>query len=147
MKKKGRVENLRTPTTEEAREIGRAGGIASGEARRAKKTWKQIANIMLNNPTSPANASKLKALGIEAEDATNSAVILFKLVQKSQAGDLKATKLLAKITGNLEADKLEVNAPIKIVMSDDYGSDKDYPSTGEIGFNDNESSDGDNDND
>lgn len=127
MKRQGRVENLQpVRTEEEAREKGRAGGIASGEARRAKKTWKELANIMLEAKTSNANAEKLKALGISPDDATNAAVIVYKLLQKSQSGDWEATKLLAKITGNLEPDKIEVNAPVKIVMTDEYGTDEDY---------------------
>lgn len=126
MKKSGRVENLKVPTSEEARKYGKAGGIASGKARHAKKTWKEIANAMLDNPTSPANATKLQALGIDVEDATNAAVILFQLLTRCQKGDLEAIKLMAKITGNLEADKLEVSAPVKIVVSDDYGTEEDY---------------------
>lgn len=39
--RKGRVENLRTPTTEEAREIGRKGGLRSAEIRKAKRTFEQ----------------------------------------------------------------------------------------------------------
>ena len=125
-KRPGRVENLKVPSSEEARKYGKAGGIASGEARRAKKTWKEIANTMLDNPTSLANATKLQALGIDIEDATNAAVILFNLLTRCQQGDLEAIKLMAKITGNLEADKLEVSAPVKIVVSDDYGTEADY---------------------
>lgn len=125
-KRPGRVENLKVPSSEEARKYGKAGGIASGEARRAKKTWKEIANTMLDNPTSLANATKLQALGIDIEDATNAAVILFNLLTRCQQGDLEAIKLMAKITGNLEADKLEVSAPVKIVVSDDYGTEEDY---------------------
>ena len=37
------LQNLRTPTSDEAREIGRKGGIASGEARRKKKSCAEIA--------------------------------------------------------------------------------------------------------
>lgn len=125
-KRPGRVENLKVPSSEEARKYGKAGGIASGEARRAKKTWKEIANAMLDNPTSPANATKLEALGVDVEDATNAAVILFQLLTRCQKGDLEAIKLMAKITGNLEADKLEVSAPVKIVVNDDYGTEEDY---------------------
>lgn len=38
-------QNLRVPTSEEAREIGRKGGIASGEARRRKRTLREIMEI------------------------------------------------------------------------------------------------------
>lgn len=35
-------QNLRTPTSEEAREIGRKGGIASGKARKEKATLREV---------------------------------------------------------------------------------------------------------
>ena len=48
-------DNLIVPTSDEAREYGRKGGIASGEARRAKKTRRelalQIANAQIKNDT------------------------------------------------------------------------------------------------
>ena len=129
--KGGNVENLQpVQSKEEARERGRQGGIKSGEARRKKKAWKEIANVMLEHPTTKVNAKALKEAGITKEDATNSAVILYKLLQRCQKGDLEAIKLLAKITGNLEPEKLEVSAPIKIELNDDYGDDADYQHDG-----------------
>ena len=44
-------KNLRTPTTKEAREIGRKGGIASGKARLAKKTASEYAIAALEATT------------------------------------------------------------------------------------------------
>jgi len=41
------IENLRVLTSEEAREIGRKGGIASGEARREKATMKKTLEMLL----------------------------------------------------------------------------------------------------
>ena len=41
-------QNLRTPTTEEAREIGRKGGIASGKARKEKATMKAMLEKLLD---------------------------------------------------------------------------------------------------
>lgn len=42
------IENLRVPTSEEAREYGRKGGIASGEARREKATFKKQLQMILD---------------------------------------------------------------------------------------------------
>jgi hypothetical protein len=41
-KRPGRVENLKTKTSEEARELGRRGGIKSGIAKREKKLVSQV---------------------------------------------------------------------------------------------------------
>ena len=53
-------ENLRTPSTEEAREIGRKGGIASGKARKEKKDRKQIASELLDLTVQGAGIDKIK---------------------------------------------------------------------------------------
>jgi len=41
-------QNLRIPTSEEARKIGRKGGIASGKARREKATMRKTLEKMLD---------------------------------------------------------------------------------------------------
>ena len=45
---RGRKENLRTPSTEEARKIGQKGGINSGIARREKKLVQELLDMYLN---------------------------------------------------------------------------------------------------
>lgn len=47
-KKGGNPENLRVPTSEEARKNGILGGIKSGEVRRKKKDLKDAALALLN---------------------------------------------------------------------------------------------------
>ena len=42
-------QNLRVPTSSEARENGKKGGIASGEARRKRKTLKEELLLMLSD--------------------------------------------------------------------------------------------------
>ena len=44
------TENLKVPTSEQAREYGRKGGKASGEARRRKKELKELLEIALSQP-------------------------------------------------------------------------------------------------
>lgn len=73
-KKRGNIENLRSPSsTEEARKLGRKGGIASGKARARRKTFAEALKLMLSCPipkTSP-HYRKLKArmrkLGMDFE--------------------------------------------------------------------------------
>ena len=44
------IENLRVPTSEEAREIGRKGGKASAKARQKKRTYQEIFRAILEMP-------------------------------------------------------------------------------------------------
>ena len=61
----GNIENLRTPTTEEARIIGRKGGIASQKAQREKKEQKKTIacalELILNAKIPDAMAKKMQA--------------------------------------------------------------------------------------
>lgn len=59
------IENLRIPTSEEAREIGRKGGIASGEARREKKAMRQVLQECLNMTNNKGQSfQELATLGL-----------------------------------------------------------------------------------
>ena len=97
-------ENLRVPTSEEAREYGRKGGIASGKARAARKTLKEELLALL-------------------EQGDTQERISLALLQKAMQGDTKAFEVLRdsigeKPTEKVEADvKNEVN--INIELSDE----------------------------
>ena len=43
-------QNLKTPTSSEARELGRKGGIASGRSRLRKKHGKELLRALLEMP-------------------------------------------------------------------------------------------------
>ena len=97
-------------TPEELREITRKGGIASGKARREKKTLKQIGDMIGSlDIKSPKNRAILKDAGIEDEDMINDVGMLFRLNLKAQSGDAKSIELLAKLRGQL---KEQVSAEI-----------------------------------
>ena len=51
-------DNLRTPTTEEARERGRKGGKASGRARREKANLRKLAQQVLDDSYKDSNTNK-----------------------------------------------------------------------------------------
>ena len=53
-------QNLRVPTSKEAREIGRKGGIASGKARKEKATMRETLKLLLE--TEAKNGQTYKEL-------------------------------------------------------------------------------------
>ena len=66
-------------TTEKQRKISQKGGIASGEAKRERKTMRQLAEICLNAKlTKPEIEAKLKEAGLPA---TYGGQMLFNAVQ------------------------------------------------------------------
>lgn len=99
-----RNPNLTAPpirTAEEAVAKGRAGGIKSGIARRAKKSLAERLRIL------EEELIKNSRTGEERERAD---VIALQVMQKAAQGDLKAIRLYAELTGQL-VQKVEVAPP------------------------------------
>lgn len=79
----------------EARELGREGGRASGEARRRKKSLREAAELYLSLPVSDKRAwNKLARDGVDPEDVDNQMAIIAGLSIKAAKGDAKAAKVL-----------------------------------------------------
>lgn len=63
------IENLRVPTSEEARINGQKGGIASGEARRQKKSLREKAKLLMSlSIQDQKELLKAQELGLNEED-------------------------------------------------------------------------------
>ena len=74
--------NLIVPTSEQASENGRKGGIASGEARRAKKNMKQMAKMLMEMPVvGETNKQNLRNFGVQSEDQNYNSAIVVGLMQ------------------------------------------------------------------
>lgn len=101
-------QNQRTKS--EQREIARKGGIASGEARRQRKTLAQIGEMIGGmDIKSEKNRAILREAGITDEEMINDVGMMFRLHLKAQSGDAKSIELLAKLRGQLkERSSVEV---------------------------------------
>ena len=100
-------DNLRTPSTDEAREIGKKGGKASGKARRRRKELKELLELALSQP-SDAN---------EGED--NYTAITAALVLKAIQGDTKAYEVIRDTLGQKPVEQVQSDITAKIEV--DYG--------------------------
>ncbi len=98
MARKGQ-DNLRVPTSEEAREYGAKGGKASGEARAKKKTIGNILKQWSSFAVSDKQAEQLKKMGFSDDDLVNSTLVAVKLIEQMTKGDLKAMEMYVKLTG------------------------------------------------
>lgn len=93
---------------EEAREMGRKGGRASGEARRRKKSLREAAELYLSLPVSDKRKwNKLSEDGVPPEDVNNQMAIIAGLSIKAAKGDAKAAKVLFDLLPTDGADPLE----------------------------------------
>ena len=88
---------------EEAREISRKGGQASGVARRAKKSMKQSMELMLNMTLKNGNQVNLEEIetfsGIKGKNVTVQDQMVYKLMLKALKGDKKAFELIRDTVG------------------------------------------------
>lgn len=97
--------SLKNRTTTEQRAIARAGGIASGEARRQKKTLRELGNMIGSlQVNSEKNRAIMREAGIADEDMIRDTEALFRISLKAQQGDVKAAEFLAKLRGELGSD-------------------------------------------
>lgn len=90
-------ENLVRLSPSEARENGRKGGKASGEARRRRANFRKTLNLLLTTEIdSPEWTPLLESLGLEStlESALNMAMI-----KEGLAGNVKAYEAVAKYAG------------------------------------------------
>ena len=98
-------QNLKVPSSEEARELGRKGGIASGKARRRKADLKRAFNTILKADVANENISKqLEALGFEA---TNEMALAMVMMQKATKGNVKAFEQIARLVAIDTKDSLD----------------------------------------
>jgi len=106
-KKNLKPMNLRTK--EKQSEIGKMGGIASGKAKREKKTFMEIGKILLN---SKAKKKDLKLLqermpDLDVKEMTVKAALFMKQVEKAEQGDTKAFEVIRDTAGEKPVDKVE----------------------------------------
>lgn len=93
-------ENLNPIRTEkEARELGKLGGIASGEARRAKKTMKAMLDYLLDKEIENSKTGEM----VTCREAMLSA-----MVKKAIKGDVKACQFVRDTSGEAPITKTEL---------------------------------------
>lgn len=91
------IDNLRTPTTEEAREIGRKGGIKSGEARKRRANLRALGLAMLEAQTlNEDQREMLREMGI---DDSYGASLMMAMLKEAEGGSVEAAKFVRDTTG------------------------------------------------
>lgn len=83
----------------EAREMGRKGGIASGAARRRKKSMKQKMQMLLSLPAAGNDQAELAAMGVLPDDMDNEMVLIKALFLAAAAGNTKAFDRIQDVLG------------------------------------------------
>lgn len=92
-------DNLKIPTSEEARKNGKKGGIKSGEVRRARKTLKQELLLLLSS-----------------NDTQNK--VSLALIKKALEGDTKAFEVIRDTIGEKPKDVQELTMNVPVIKDD-----------------------------
>ena len=100
---------------EEAVENGRKGGIKSGQVRRQKKTLSDLAKMIAENPAPDAARRKLEQIGIEAEDASNNAVIVASVYSKAVKGNMQAVEKWEQLVAETKEDTGKYELPARVL--------------------------------
>lgn len=103
----------RTPS--ERRENARKGGIASGKARRRKRSMKEAADLFLSLPVSDKRKfNKAARRYVDVEDIDNQMLMIMGLVDAATDGDARAARVVIDMIGestpreDAEQDQLEL---------------------------------------
>ena len=100
---------------EEQVRIAKKGGIASGQARRRKKTLSELAKMIAENPAPTAAKKELAKMGIADEDANNMAVVATSLYKKAADGNIQAIEKWEQLTAASKDDDEKYELPARVL--------------------------------
>lgn len=87
-------------TESEQREIAQQGGIASGKARRRKRSMKEAADYYLSLPeTDRRRVNALLRDEVDPEDVDNQMSVVMGMTEAAKRGDARAAGVLLKMLG------------------------------------------------
>lgn len=92
-------------TKEEASERGRKGGIASGIARREKKTFRATLELLLDRR-------------LEGSSLTGREAVAVALFEKAMSGDVKAFQELRDTVGEKPVDSMQLEAVVDVTTKE-----------------------------
>ncbi len=106
-------QNLKPPTTEEARERGRKGGKASAKKRQQNKTFKEIISKFLDGQVSDERLKQqMIDFGFADKEVSNKSCAVFALWKEAIKGNTKAFELLRDTIGEKPQDKVNISGEV-----------------------------------
>ena len=109
-------DNLKTPSSAEARSNGRKGGIASGKKRREKKAMKDTLADLLSMPLKDGKSADVETIknlaALKGKNITVQEAIMLAQIQKAMKGDTKAAEYIRDTSGNKLKEGVELSGGI-----------------------------------
>ena len=92
-------------TKENAAEMGRRGGIASGKAKRKKRSERERFELLMNIPLSKGSVKDLESIrnfeSLEGKNLYVGDMIAAQMVQRALSGDREAARMIYNILGQM----------------------------------------------
>lgn len=105
----GRENLIPASTKDEARRRGRNGGIASGKARRKRKTLRELFGIIADSQVTGDNTrAALQSAGITGDDATNAAALAFRIMGDAIKGNPRMAQMALDLLGESAPRRVEL---------------------------------------
>ena len=112
-------------TPEERRENGRKGGIASGEAKRAKKAMRERLEILLELNLKSGRGADIEAIKnfaeLKGKNITVQDALMIAQIQKALKGDTNAAVFVRDTAGQNPTQKIETDIDMDLKITVDYG--------------------------
>lgn len=116
-----RTENLiPIKNTDDAKRLGKNGGIKSGESRRNKKTFKDLVNILLEKKVENDKIKKLVLTlfpDLDESEITNKVAIFAAALKEAIKGNIKAFEVLRDTAGEKPTDKIDHTSGGETIVS------------------------------
>lgn len=112
---------------EQARENGRKGGIASGESKRAKKSMREMAELVLAAPVpvSKKLEEQMQQFGFEPTEANIQLMSLLAVAKNATKGDLASLTFLRDTNGERPIDKMDLKGTLNGDINITIGGESD----------------------
>ena len=111
-------DNLRTPSTAEARQIGAKGGKACAEARKRTKTMREVYESLRTLQVVPSHTEALQEILEEKlPTVTVDEAIMLAMIAKAERGDVAAAQFIRDTAGEKPTDVIGMDSDQPFTIS------------------------------
>lgn len=107
-------------TPEERKEMGRIGGIKSGETKRRKKAMKEVLGILLDMPMKAGKAADVESIknfaALRGRNITVNEAILISQIQRAIQGDVKSAEFVRDTSGQRPIEDINMSGSVGLVQ-------------------------------
>lgn len=114
-------QNLKVPTSKEARELGRKGGKASAKKRRERKQMQELARIVLDMPAEEGDLADIEGITFDDfpdRNLTIGELSVLAVAKKAKRGDIAAITFLRDTAGEQPVERVEVSGDVRSAADD-----------------------------